>query len=142
MRHTFYEIVEKAVSLPRKEAIAWLQQNDTKPLRQILRFIYDPKLEIMLPNSMPPLKVNPTPEEELMFVIFNEARRLRIFIKGGGYDGLNQMKREALFCEILDNVHIKDAELLGHGQTRKPIKGLTEKMLLEAFPDLFQTPYA
>lgn len=142
MRMTMYEIVEKAISLPRGEAIEWLKKNDTLSLRQVLRFIYDKNLEILLPNSVPPIRSSNVPEEETMFRLFNEARRLRIFIKGGGYDNLNQRKRETLFVELLEGLHTKDAELLGHGLTRKPVKGLTEKMLLEAFPDLFQTMYA
>lgn len=139
MRHTLYEIIEKATSLPRKEAIDWLKKNDSVPFRQILRFIYDQDLKILLPTSIPPFKKTSVPEEERMFLVFNEARRLKIFIEGYGYDNLAKLKREMLFCEILENIHPKDAEILGQGLLRKPIKGLTDKMVIEAFPDLFQT---
>ena len=71
-------------------------------------------------------------------MLFKEARRLRIFIKGGGYDNLNQVKRENLFISLLQDVDDKDADLLCTMIAQKPIKGLTKETVLQAFPNLIK----
>lgn len=140
MRLMINEIVKKATELPRAQGIDFLKAHDSKSLRQVLRFVYDKDIELLLPNTSPPWKKNDGIGYE--FILYNEARRLRIFMKGGGYDNLNQMKREGLFIALLEQMHNEDAEIVANALTRKPIKGLTEKMVLEAFPDLYQTTYA
>jgi hypothetical protein len=61
-------------------------------------------------------------------------------VKGGGYDNLNQVKRESLFISLLEDVDNDDADLLAnHVISQKPIKGLTEKTLVEAFPDIYRS---
>ena len=71
-------------------------------------------------------------------MLFKETRRLRIFINGGGYDDLNQVKRENLFISLLEDIDNSDAELLCKMIEKKPLKGLSHKTVVEAFPDLIQ----
>lgn len=140
MRLMINEIIKQATEMPRAQAIEFLKSQDSKSLRQVLRFVYDTSLEVLLPNTSPPWKKNDGVGYE--FILYNESRRLRIFLKGGGYDNLPSMKREGLFIALLEQMHNDDAEIIANALTRKPIKGLTEKMVLEAFPDLYQTLYA
>lgn len=139
MRQTIYEIVTKAKELKRAEAIEWLKKNDSVPLRRVLRWIYDPNLVRLLPNTSPPWKQNDGVGYEHM--LFNESRRLRIFVEDGGYPNLDKIKRENLFIAILEGVHNDDANLLCMGLTRTHPKGITEKLVLEAFPDLYSTSF-
>lgn len=136
MRLSISEIVNKIAEIKTKdEKIAWLRKYDSVPLRTVLRLMYDERVEFLVPNTPPPWKKNDYVGVEGM--LYKEARRLRIFVKGGGYDGLNQVKRENLFISLLEDIDNKDAELLCQMIAQKPIKGLTKKTLEEAFPDLF-----
>jgi len=132
------EIVDEVSKKKTKtEKIDWLKQNDSLQLRQILRLTYDQSIEFLIPNTAPPWKKNEYLDVESM--LYREARRLRIFFKGGGYDDLNQIKRESLFISLLEDIDNNDADLLVKMIAQKPFKGLTEKTLKEAFPDIYET---
>tara|TARA_R110000803_G_scaffold161298_2_gene225046 strand:- start:424 stop:855 length:432 start_codon:yes stop_codon:yes gene_type:complete len=131
------EIINKACKMQTKEEkVEWLRKNDTAPLRTILKNTYDKSVEFLIPSVAPPWKKNGYFDVEGM--LFKEARRLRIFIKGGGYDNLNQIKRENLFISLLQDVDDKDADLLCTMIAQKPIKGLTKETVLQAFPNLIK----
>lgn len=136
MRLSISEIVNKAIELStEKEKIEWLQKHvNVQPLRQILKNTYDPEnVKFLIPDTPPPWKKNDYIGVEGM--LYNEARRLKIFIKGQGYDELNQVKREQLFISLLEDIDNKDAELLCKMIAQKPIKGLSKKVVKTAFPE-------
>ena len=142
MKLSISEIVNKATELKtKKEKIEWLRANDSAPLQTILRYTYDKdNIEFLIPNTPPPWKKNSYIGVEGM--LYKEARRLRIFIKGGGYDNLNQVKRENLFISLLEDIDNGDAELLCKMIAQKPIKGLPRSVVTEAFPDLIKSKEA
>lgn len=122
-----------------KGKVEHLQQFDVIPLRAILRLIYDESIEFLVPDSRPPFKENDL--IDLHTMLYRESRRLRIFFKGGGYDNLNQMRREALFIQLLEDLYIADSAMLADNViSHTPIKGLTRKTVEAAFPELFETP--
>lgn len=130
--------------LPKKKTkadkIAWLRENSNVPFRNVLRLIYDESIEFTVPDTAPPWKPNEF-EDEAKTMLYREARRLKIFIKGGGYDGLSPIKREHLFIKLLEDIDNDDASLLAHHMiSHTKVKGLTLPTLLEAFPDLLTTP--
>ena len=119
--------------------VAVLQKFESVPLKGVLRLIYDDDIEFMVPDSKPPYKENNLIDLDTM--LYREARRLRIFFKGGGYDNLNQMRRETLFIQLLEDLYPGDAKLLSENMiSHTPIKGLTIKTIEAAFPGLFETP--
>lgn len=135
MLHSLSEIVTKTTELKTKEEkIAWLRKHDGVPLKTILKYMYDPQVEFLIPSTPPPWKKNGYVGVEGM--LYKEVRRLRIFIKGGGYDQLDKVKREQLFISLLEDVDDKDAELLCKMIAQKPLKGLSRAVVAEAFPDL------
>lgn len=136
MKLSLSEIIDKAAEIKdKKEKVEWLQKNDSVPLKTILKYTYDKdNVEFLIPNTAPPWKKNRYIGVEGM--LHKEARRLRIFVKGGGYDNLNQVKRENLFISLLEDVDDKDAELLCKMIAQKPIKGLPTTVVEEAFPGL------
>jgi hypothetical protein len=132
------EIINKATEQKTKEdKIAWLQKNDSVPLKTVIRFMYDSTIEFLIPDTPPPWKKNGYIGVEGM--LFKEARRLKIFVKGGGYDNLDQVKRERLFISLLEDIDDNDAELLVKMIAQKPLKGLSRAVVQEAFPGLIAT---
>lgn len=130
--------------LPKKKTkadkVAWLRENENTPFRNVLRLIYDESIEFLLPDSAPPWKENKF-EDEAKTMLYREARRLKIFIKGGGYENLKPIKREQLFIKLLEDIDNDDAKLLAHNMlSHTKVKGLTLPTLLEAFPDLLTAP--
>lgn len=136
MKLSISEIVNKATSLDtKKEKVEWLRKNASIPLQTILRYMYDKEaVQFLIPSTPPPWKKNNYIDVQGM--LYKEARRLRIFIKGGGYDNLDQVKRESLFISLLEDIDNDDAELLCKMIAQKPIKGLPKSVIEEAFPGL------
>ena len=122
-----------------KAKVENLQKHDAVPLRQVLRLIYDENIEFLLPDTPPPFKENELVDLDTM--LYREARRLKIFFKGGGYDDMKPVKREELFISLLEAIDNEDAELLANNMlSHTKVKGLTKATLEEAFPDLFTSP--
>lgn len=139
MRKPISEIINQAGKLRSKaQKVEWLQKNDSVPLRIVLRLWYDENIEFLVPDSAPPYKENATSDEGMM--MYHEARKLRIFVKGGGYDNLQQAKRESLFIGLLEDVCDEDSKMLCQMITREKVKGLTKQTLEDAFPRLFLDP--
>lgn len=135
MRLAISEILKMAAkekSNGKKAAV--LQKYDSVPLRTVLKYAYDPDVEFLLPESEPPYTPSESPEGHGM--LYSEARRLRIFVKGGGYDNLNQLRREVLFVELLESVHADDAEIIVAMLVDRKFNGITLKVVEQAFPDL------
>jgi hypothetical protein len=122
-----------------KKKISVLLENDSVPLRTILRLIYDDDIEFLVPDTPPPFKENEL--NDLDTLLYREARRLKIFFRGGGYDDLNQIKRESLFISLLEDLDADDAKLLANNViSHTPVKGLTRKTVEATYPELFTTP--
>ena len=138
VRISISEIISGAASKKTtEEKVDFLRSNDTPALRVVLKYTYDNTIEFLIPNTPPPWNKNEF-EDEAKALLYREARRLKIFIKGGGYDTLNQIKRETLFINLLEDVDNDDAETLCQMITKKPFKGLTKKTIQEAFADLIE----
>lgn len=139
VRISISEIIAGAASKKStQEKVDFLRSNDNPALRIVLKYTYDNSIEFLVPDTPPPWNKNEF-EDEAKSLLYREARRLRIFIKGGGYDQLNQIKRETLFINLLEDVDNDDAETLCQMITKKPFKGLTKKTIQEAFPDLIES---
>lgn len=138
VRQSITEILDGAAAEKTVKAkVEYLQKRDSVPLRTVISYTYDKGIEFLVPDTPPPWKPNEF-EDEAKSLLYTEARRLKIFIKGGGYDNLNQLKREALFIGLLEDVDNDDAKTLVQMIAKKPFKGLSLKTIMEAFPDLIQ----
>ena len=120
------------------EKVAHLQKNDSFALRTVVQATYDPSIEFLIPNTPPPQKKNEY-EDEAKAMLISDSRRLRIFVKGGGYDNIKPVKRESLFISFLEDIDNDDAELLANYMIcKKPFKGISLKVIKEAFPQLIK----
>ena len=139
-RLSISEIIAQLPEMTKTEdKVAWLQKHDSMPLRMILQATYDKeRVEWLVPDTAPPWKKNEF-EDQAKNLLYTEARRLKIFIKGGGYDDLKQAKREQLFISLLEDIDNDDADLLAHNSiAQKPFKGLQKKTINKAFPGLIK----
>jgi hypothetical protein len=130
------EIIKKTSEISSKEEkVKWLQQNESPALRDVLHLTYDKQRAVFLiPQSPPPY--NPSGAHDNHGALYREARKFKYLVAGTGFDNLNQMKRENIFIEILETVHKDDAEILLNMIQQKPFKGITSKIVNEAFPNL------
>jgi hypothetical protein len=127
------EVINKACELKtREEKVDWLRKNNSVPLRNILICMYDKqKIKFLLPNTPPPYK--PSESHDVHGNLIHEARKLKYFIEGMGGEKVERIKRENIFIELLESVSPGDAELLCQMIQQKPMKGLTPKLINEAF---------
>lgn len=132
-----YEILDKVSSTKnRKDKIALLQTNDIMPLRDVLQGTFDSRIQWNLPEGAVPY--TPAPEESPPTTLLREHKKFKYFVKGFQESTrLNPIRRERMFLELLEGVHPRDAELLVEMINKKTsVKGLTEKLVKEAYPDL------
>jgi hypothetical protein len=129
------EIIKTAQEIPKKEKVRWLRDNDSAPLRDILSIIYNKDENEIILKTKPEWNKNGIIGMEGM--LYGETRRFKIFLKGKGYDNLDEKRREHLFIEMLEAIDDKDAELLVEMMKQKPLKGLSIDTIKEAFPNIF-----
>jgi len=135
MRVGVAEFLEKVAKLKKpQEKVDALKANDSFVIRTILQAVFDPRIKFLLPEGEPPYKPNDLVDQEN--VLIRDARKLVHFVEGGN-PGLKQVKREALFIEMLETITPADAKLLVALKDKKmPFKGITADIVQQAFPDL------
>lgn len=132
----FSEILTKvnnAKDKPKK--IAVLQEHDSPELRMVLKGAFDPKIEWDLPEGTPPFMPNEVPIGTEHTYLRQETKRLYRFVKGADAT-LSKPKRETLFIQLLEGLHIDEANLMLNIKDKKlnkVYKGLTESVIKEAF---------
>lgn len=130
------EILEQISKIPKKvDKLTELQKHaGNSTLLTILQGAFDPRIEWLLPEGVPPFKKNDL--HDLENVLYAEVRKLYLFVKGGN-DNLKPLRREALFIQLLESLAPADADLLCSIKDKKmPYKGITQQLVKEAFPGL------
>ena len=126
--------VNNAKDKPRKLKV--LQDNDSVPLRQVLKGAFDPNIEWLLPKGTDvPYKVNDAPIGTEHTLLSQEARRLYLFTKGGD-NTITQNKRETLFIQMLEGLSAEEAKFLitvVNKRVNNEYKGFTANLVKEAF---------
>ena len=119
----------------RKERLRFLRSHHPNQLlKLLLKFVYDPSIKFALPPGEPPFKKSDALDQENM--LYNEMRRFYLFLEGGNPD-LSNLRRETLFIQLLESIDPDDAKLMCAVKDKKmPYKGITEKLVREAFPQL------
>jgi len=129
------EIVNTACKMTNKsEKIEWLKANNSKPLRNVLKIMYDDTLELNIPNTAPPYHPSESPDSHGM--LYRETRKLQYFVKGYAGDGLTPLRRESVFIQMLESVDRDDAVLLIQMINQKPLPGLTAATINAAFGEI------
>jgi hypothetical protein len=138
------EVLEFAGRLAtKKEKIEYLQANNSRPLRNILKGSYDDSVEFNLPKGRPSYRKDDAPKGLEPSNLHRVSRRFKYFFKGGIGDQLSSAKRERMFINCLESLHPSEAELLLVMKDKKmagKYKGLTPALIADAFPTLLEKP--
>ena len=132
----FSEIATKinnAKDKPKKLKV--LKENDSVPLRQVLKGAFDPNIEWLLPEGDVPYTANDAPIGTEHTLLQQEAKRLYLFTKGGD-NTLSDTKRQTLFIQMLEGLSAEEAEFLVTVVNKKvnnKYKGFTANLVKDAF---------
>ena len=137
MKLLMHEVLQKVSNAKTKaEKVKLLQQFNTQGLRSILIVNFDESLVSLLPPGEPPFNANEAPEGTEHTKLEKEVRLLHHFFKGGS--NVSQVKREAMFIQMLEGLHKGEAEVLCLAKDKKLGKRwkITKQCVEEAFPQI------
>jgi hypothetical protein len=130
------EVLSKLAKAKTKDQkVRILRENDTSPLRMILKASFDPSIEWELPEGEVPYKVNDAPDGTEHTNLAHESRLLFHFIKGGN-PKLSALRRENMFLQLLEGLSEEEAEIIiaaKDGALHRKYKGLSDAVVKEAF---------
>lgn len=131
-----FKEVEEAKT--KKEKIAVLHKYSSPTLKAILGYTYDPTVKWLLPEGNPPYTPLPN-DADAEITMGNAQRQFYLFVEGtaDAQRNLKQTRREQLFIQLLESVNPAECKvLLGMKDRKLPYKGVTRKLVAEAFPNL------
>lgn len=129
------EILEQCSKLPKSERANHLKKYECMPLRAILQYALDYRVEWELPKGKPPYKPCELHDQEGR--LYHDIRKFQYFVKG---NNLHPIKRETMFIEFIESLAPKDAELICSIKDKKiPYKGIDAALVNTAFPGLIAT---
>lgn len=133
------EILELVANAPgRKEKFDLLRKYNSLELRDILKGAFDDTIEFILPKGVPPIDEEEKRKYDKTHLI-QETKKFRYFVKGGPGEQVNPLRREKMFIDILYRIDSKEIDLVCKMKDKElegVYKGLTKKLVQEAFPGL------
>ena len=135
------EILTAASKLKtKKEKIELLREYENHPgFMHILRGAYADNIEWLIPDGPLPVGVTPSPAASVDTAedrLIRAFRNFQYLVKGGA--DVKQAKREEIYLNMYRSLHSSEAELLHSIINKKlPYKGLTKKIIEEAFPQVW-----
>ena len=134
-----FEEFEKLKS--RKEKLAFLKgQFNNVMFKAVLQGTFDPNIKWHIPKEFPsyvpddaPLGLNPSS-------LFNEMPRCTVFAVGHPKgEEVTEKRRNELLIQVLESMHPAESMIFEQMLKKKlKVNGLTEKLVLEVFPDLYR----
>ena len=122
----------------KKEKIEILRRHNSLELRDVLKGAFDDTVEFILPKGKPPIDEDEKKKYDKM-PLSSETKKFRYFVKGGPGEQVNALRREKMFIDVLYRIDNKEVELICKMKDKElegVYKGLTKKLVQEAFPGL------
>lgn len=135
--HDVFKKVEDAKT--KKEKINILKENSSPALKAVLGYTYDPNVKWLLPEGVPPYQNLKDDYDDSDIPLSNHIKKFYLFVDGptDTQKNLSQVKRETIFVQTLETLEENEAKILIGMKDRKlPYKGVTRKLVAEAFPTL------
>jgi|TARA_B100001094_G_scaffold37646_1_gene31970 hypothetical protein len=131
--HEVFALFEEAKT--REEKIQVLKNNETWALKDIIKGSMDDKIQWLLPKGEVPY--TKCEEWNHPTTLLKKNKDFKYVVKGGPGMSMPTYKREKIFLGILESIHPSDADLVCKMINKeKPVKGITAKLVEEAFPGL------
>ena len=130
---------EKAKSRQGKKDIL-TKYKDVEVLKHLLRGIFDPKVQWTI-TEQPDFAIDDiTPEGEEPNNLYIEIPKCSIFVKGHPRSAKLKLERaKQILIQILESLSASEAALYMQMLKKKSkIKGLTSKLVLEVFPNMYK----
>ena len=130
---------EKAKSRQAKKAV--LEKHKGVPVFQhLLRGTFDPKVQWTITEQPDYVKDVETPAGEEPNTLYVEIPNCSIFVKGHAASAkLKPQRTKELLIQILESLGASEAALYMQMLKKKSkVKGLTSKLVLEVFPNLYK----
>ena len=125
----------------RKEKKTLLEQYKTNNIfKFVLQGTFDPSIEWNVPKKMPKYKKDDAPIGLSEISLFTVMPKCSMFVKGHPKSiNLKEKRIKELLIQMLESMH-PDESLIFEQMVKKKlkVKGLTEKLVLEVFPDLYR----
>jgi hypothetical protein len=129
------ELVDEQKTKAKKVAI--LQEYRDDSLTAVLIWNFDESVQSALPDGDVPYKPNEVPVGTDHTSLRREWKQLYHFVKGGN-DGLNNLRRESMFVQMLEGLHPKEAEIICMVKDKrlKDVYKVTLDQVKTAYPDI------
>ncbi len=121
---------------PKKHKVELLRRLNSH-CKEILHHAFHPNIKFLLPEGTPPYVFRGTPEA-FPTTLYPEVRTFYIFCEGGGAN-VNQIRREAIFIQLLEKIHPDEAKIVIAMKDKKfneLYDTITYDVVREAFPDM------
>ena len=121
---------------PKKHKVDLLRRLN-EHCKEILHHAFHPSIKFLLPEGTPPYVFRGTPEA-FPTSLYPEVRTFYIFCEGGGAN-VNQIRREAIFIQLLEKIHPDEAKVVIAMKDKKfneLYDTITYDVVREAFPDM------
>ena len=129
-----FEDVAAANSIKARKEI--LLENESNPLKELLKYAFHPDIKFALPSGSPPYKTVGSPDEYNPTYLYPNIKKFYLYIEGG-HVGLTQLRREQLFVQMLESLHPKEAEVVIQIKDKKlNYRGLTYALVKTTFPEI------
>ena len=115
------------------------KHKDITALRYLLCGIFDPKVQWTITEE-PDYTPQNVPEGEAPNTLYQEIPKCSIFVKGHLASAkLKPERAKQLLIQIMESLHPAEAELYMQMLKKKSkVKGLTSKLVLEVFPNMYK----
>ena len=145
------EVLQRVSNAKNKtQKVSILQEYRTPALTKILLCNFAKSIEFVFPPGETPYKPLDRPKGVEHTVLITEHRMIEKFIKktvngvtyygcsNGVQPNINQLKKESLWIQILENLHEEEAELLDLVKDKQLTSRykITKQNVIDAFPDL------
>ena len=130
---------EKAKSRQAKKEVLE-KHKDIEVLRHLLRGIFDPKVQWTITEEPDYVKDVETPEGAEANTLYHEIPNCSIFVKGHQAAAkLKPQRTKELLIQVLESLGASKASLYMQMLKKKSkVKGLTSKLVLEVFPNMYK----
>ena len=134
------EVLNKASKLRTKaEKMEYLRKMNHPALRDVLRVAFDADVVSLLPEGTPPYTRDDAPKGHEYLTLYRGHRRFKYFFKGPIANETHPLRRESMFVSMLESLNVHEAELLILAKDKKlKYKGITKKLIQDAFPNLIK----